>query len=627
MGLREVLKRAFSLFFVCIVALAAACGGSSSSSSTQATAVDCSLTQNQSSSACGPLLVSLTDATGDFVSYVVKVNQVTLVRSDGVTVQALPAPIEMDLAQLVDGNQLLASAYVPSGTYVSMSLTLDYSQADIEAEGSTGELVKLKPVDSSGSALGVTMVQVQLGTGSEIVVQQGVSTLASLDFDLAASNTVNLSATPPTVTVSPILYAAANPADLPTSTAMGKLTAVNIAAASYTIDVQPLFYLGSNTFGSLTVATSSSTAYLINGVASSGSTGLEALAALPLGTPALAYGTFSAPDGTFEAEQVYAGSSVPGATLDAVDGSVLARSGDVLSVRGVVYVQSTGDVLYHSLVTVTLGSKTVVYQAGDPGTALSLNDVSVGQRVALLGTLTNTDPAALALDAGSSNSGYVRLAPSVVSGVLASIGSGLINVNLSDINRHPVSWFDFSGTGATSADDADPANYSVATGSLDLTNLSVGAPVEVTGFVQPFGQAPPDFNAETVGNYTLSNARLMVNWRPNGSANPFSVFTTNQLQINLSDPNIGPVAVLRRGGDITDLTALPTSPLIVPPANGLGSYAIRQNGVVTVYVSFSSFIASLQTRLNGTTLVVGFFATGGYNSGTFTATRLAVQLK
>lgn len=108
---------------------------------------------------------------------------------------------------------------------------------------------------------------------------------------------------------------------------------------------------------------------------------------------------------------------------------------------------------------------------------------------------------------------------------------------------------------------------------------------------------------------------------------PFSVFTTSQLSLDLADPELGPLQVLRRGGEMTDLTALPASPLIVPPANGLGTYAIRQDGVVTVYVSFAAFVTDLKDRLDGTTTLVSFFATGGYSSGTYTATRIAAALK
>lgn len=608
------------------ILLVSACGGSSSSSSTTGS-VDCSLPQNELGPGCGRLALSIADVTGDFASYVVGVNQVTLVRDDGVVVNALAAPAQVDFTQLVDASQLMATAYVPSGTYVSMSLTLDFGSADIEAEGQSGQLVKLSPVDSSGAALGVTTVNVQLGSGNTIVVQHDSSTLASLDFDLDASNSVDLSATPPTVMVSPVLYAAADFTDLPTSTAMGKLVSVDTSTASYVVDVQPLYYTGSHTFGTLAVVASSGTTFDVNGAAYTGAAGIQAMVALAAGTPTLAYGSFSPTDDSFKATEVYAGSSVPGATLDAVKGSVLSRNGNTLTVRGVTYVQSTGAVIYHSLVTVTLGAKTVVYQAGAPGTHLAISAVSVGQRVALLGTLTNTDPAALALDAGSADTGYARLAISEVGGALVSKSSSGVVLNLSEINNHRVSWYNFSGTGATSADDADPTLYQVNTGSLDLSAVVVGSPVEVKGLVQPFGAAPPDFNAATVGNYSLDDARLMVNWRPSGSTAPFSVFTTSQIVINLSDPNLGPLQVLRRGSEMTDLTALPSSPLIVPPANGLGTYAIRQNGVVTVYVSFSAFATDFKARMTGTTRTVGFFATGGYASGTFTATRIAASLK
>ncbi len=596
------------------LALLAACGGGGSSVQPAAN---------------GTLYLSINDATGDFSSYAVTINQITLTRDDGVVVKALAAPVQVDLAQLVNVSELFGSASIPSGTYPTMSIDIDYTNADISAENASGQVVTLVPVTQSGAAAGVQTVTIKFTSGDAIVVRQGTPVLASLDFDLAASNTIDFTASPPTVTVAPFLYAVANPAELPYSQASGTLSAVNVAAATYTIDVVPLFYTGTKDFGSLTVGTGAQTSFSIDGKGYVGSAGIQAMAALTAGAPTLAYGTYSPPDGQFDAEEVLAGSSVPGATSDAVHGAVTARSGNTLTVVGLTYVYSTGEELRHSTVTVSIGTNTLVYKAGDPSAQVGIGAISVGQRVTILGTLTNTDPTALAMDAGAQDAGYVRLAPTNADGEVVAINSSQVTLALSELARHPPSWYDFAGTGSTSTLDADPANYQVNTGAIDLSGLTLGEPAEVDGFVQPFGQAPPDFNATTVGNFSTGGARLMVGWHPNGTAAPFSTEDSNLLVINLADPNIGPIAVLRRGGKPVDLSTLPASPLIVPPTSGTGRYAIRRGGTVTIYVSFSAFAGALQTQLNGSTVMIGFFGTGGYDvqSNTFTATRIGVNLK
>ncbi len=598
------------------LAMLAACGGGSSSSI-------------MPSSTQGTVAFSITDASGDFVSYAVNINQITLTRSDGVVVKALPAPVTVDLAQLVSASQLFGNATLPSGTYTKMSIDIGYGNADIAAENASGQVVSLAPVDSSGAALTTATVTVRLSTTDPIIVQKGVPLLASLDFDLEASNVIDFASSPPTVTVSPFIYVAVNPTDLPYAHASGLLTSVDTTASTYTIDLEPLFYTGTKDFGSMVVGTGSQTFYAVNGATYTGPAGLQAMDALPSGTPTLAYGSYDLGKTMFEADQVYAGSSVPGVNSDSVHGSVIARSGNTLIVLGVTYINATSEQLYHSTVTVNLGTNTTVYVAGDPVTAATLAAISVGSRVTVLGTLTDTTPASLTMDAGAQDTGYVRVGPSQISGTVSTINSGQVNLALAEVNHHPVGWFNFAGTGSTSTLDADPANYEVATGTLDLSGLTLGAATEVDGFVQPFGQAPPDFNAATLGDFATANTRLMVGWRPNGATAPFSVENSTQLVIDLTNANIGPFAVIRQGGVVTDLTSLPASPAIEPDSSGNGLFAIRKSGTVTIYVSFANFVTALQGQLNGSTVMIGLFARGGYDSGsnTFTVQRMAVNLR
>ncbi|HLN48901.1 MAG TPA: hypothetical protein VK251_05285, partial [Steroidobacteraceae bacterium] len=55
----------------------------------------------QSCSNCGTAVLSLTDAPGDFLSYIVNVASLQLTRSDGTVVQTVPATTQVDFAQLV----------------------------------------------------------------------------------------------------------------------------------------------------------------------------------------------------------------------------------------------------------------------------------------------------------------------------------------------------------------------------------------------------------------------------------------------------------------------------------------------------------------------------------------------
>src|SRR4029453_17741792 len=87
-------------------------------------------------------------------------------------------------------------------------------------------------------------------------------------------------------------------------------------------------------FGQVTVHTDANTTFEVNGTSYTGSAGLDALISAGPGTATAAFGTLTSATREFDAKMVLAGTSVPGAGMDTVIGDVIARSGDVLTVRG-----------------------------------------------------------------------------------------------------------------------------------------------------------------------------------------------------------------------------------------------------------------------------------------------------
>jgi hypothetical protein len=63
---------------------------------------------------CGALLVSLTDADGDFLSYSVDVVSLSLTRANGTVVRALPLRQRVDFAELVDLAEFVTAATIPN---------------------------------------------------------------------------------------------------------------------------------------------------------------------------------------------------------------------------------------------------------------------------------------------------------------------------------------------------------------------------------------------------------------------------------------------------------------------------------------------------------------------------------
>ena len=76
------------------------------------------------------LTVSITDAASDDVeSFTVQVTSIDLRKLGGTTVSVVSTPTTVDLATLSDTSQILHAGTVPAGTYVSATITLDFTNS------------------------------------------------------------------------------------------------------------------------------------------------------------------------------------------------------------------------------------------------------------------------------------------------------------------------------------------------------------------------------------------------------------------------------------------------------------------------------------------------------------------
>lgn len=605
--------RIAGLATICLLLLSA-CG---QGSIVAGTATDCANPSASDQSAC--LYTSLTDADGQFDAYVVTVDSLTLTRLDGTVVNVLPNSTRVDFSQYTDLAEFLSLQSVPPGTYIKGSMVLDYSNADIEVDVN-GVATPANVVDTSGNPVTTLTVGVDLINSGGLVLKPGVPALFGLDFDLSASNLVDTSSATPTVTVSPVLYASINADSGKTQQVRGPLASVDAANSVFTLGLRP-FFNRSGSFGSPAIHVTAMTTFLINAQTYTGAAGLAALDAAGTTTAVLARGSFDFNSRQFVATEVDAGSSVAGGTLDAVRGVVTAVSGSTLTVRGATLIRSQQSAVFADTVTVTDGAGTTVRQRGSASTNLTTADISVGQHVLFMGTLTNTGASSLALDV---TSGYAILLNTHLGATVSSTGSGSLTVNLQSIQGRPVSLFNFNGT------SSNPTAYSVSTGSLSLSGVNSGDPVGLSGFVTPFGSAPPDFKADAIADYQNADAHLVVGYVVNGgSTSPFaSLDATAGIVIDMSNSAIGFAHYVRRGPVITTLTSA-LDPTVKPDGN-LGLYAIKHaDGSLQLFITFSGFVSALQTDLNGSNRVEGVFAIGAYDqsTGIMSANRIAVVFR
>jgi hypothetical protein len=632
---------------------------------------------------------TVTDEPGDFAAYIVTIDSVVLTGKLNGAVTVVDIPEVVDFSKLTNIAELWASASIPNDTYTQATITLDYTAATI-AVVVNGAPQQATVVDSTGAAPTTITVTVNL---DPINLAYSIPTYATtaairlaLDFDLAASNTVNLATSPATVTVNPYFTIATSASDQKPIRVRGPLVNTSLNEETYSVYVRP-FFDEVNTAGTLTLFNSTTTAdayspgcpqtsavYTINGTAYVGNAAITQLSETSAGsTMTAAYTTYvptvtpSATAALFCTQYMIGGSTLEDFYTDGLEGDVIARNGNTLTVRGPtlnptdVSATTGTDVVdfYTADAQVIIGTGTLVTQddsANDTG--LSYKSVSVGQHIIARGiySLVNNVVTVDSTGTSSTNTGSIRLQSTQMFGSLLSTAAGTLEMNLTSINQYPASVYNFAGTGTSAAADAVPASYLVNTASLAVpTDLAVGGPVWVDGIVGPYGSAPPDFNALDVEDEVGEPATLLVTYTPStlNNAAAFATLTGAGLSLNLGD-NLLVSAQIRIGAEIIDLTTLPATPLIVPqlvpppplpvtvptlnlplsaaPAAFLPlfSYGSSANGIYC-FNKFSQFVSLLQSGFNNVATPASMSAIdarGTYNraTNTFTATALNVVL-
>jgi len=589
-----------------------------------------------------PVVTVNAQAAQAFSTYVVGISLYSLTRTDGYISYPAGYTAEefADLTQRVDLTELLNAVGIPTGTYTTLVIGVDYSVPIVYLNGeSTAATVE----NTAGTAdPGIIYVTVKLDPSHPLVVNENQSTPLALDFNLAASNQVDTSTN--VVTVRPFVEATTPSNDTEPVRARGLIVVANPSQNNFIEDIRPFEDNVYSTVGALTVNTTSSTYFNIDGTVIMGAAGLTQLTKLASNTPIEAYGSL---DGTpagssatitpsFTATQVYAGTVVSNGEYEHVRGVVSAISGDTLSVIGATYLYYEGYCesnlcfTYYPTATIDLSSSTVITQDNIDVAASSLSpqSISVGSQIDAIGVGSVSSANALTLDA---TSGLVRLQSTPIWGALTAGTSSSATLNLISIGNTDFaatsSNFNFAGTGSSTANIAVAADYEVnttgATTGADQSATTAGSLLRVDGFPTPFGTAPPDFNATDVIPGTSAPADLIVDWNNgSGTTAPFTSYDTGSLTLNLSDTDIAEVLT---GPHPTQLAGTPAITI-----SGATQFAIgNSTDGVSMFSTSTGFVSDLGTSLNGSTSVFRVVAVGSFDSATntFTASRLEVALE
>jgi hypothetical protein len=565
------------------------------------------------------LYISLTDAEGDFTQYKVDVTELKLYRANGSIIETMPATTTLDFAQYVDVTEFLTTTTVPLGNYKQVEVTLDFSNAEISVENADGNSVPATAVDENNDPLGVVTITTTINGNSGFTISRGKPSSLSIDFNLEASNEVVMATdgSSATVTVNPVLVADTEMDDNKTRRLRGLLNSVDEAAASFIVDIRP-FRIRHNTHGEMTVLTDSNTVYEIDGTSYDAITGLSALALLDTNTPIIVLGNFNMALKTYTAVEVYAGTSVPWDSQDVLKGSVIARSGNTLTVLGATVEHADGHFVFNDEVTVEIDDTTAVTRQGSDST-FSIDDLSVGQRVVILGDVSSDNTT---MDA--TTDGLVRMRYSDIAGSVVAISP--LEVNLQTYNQRNISQFDFTGTGVDAANDADPAQYQINSGTLSLDGMQINDPVKLRGFPTPFGTAPEDFTAITLALLADVHSKIIVNYPAQGADDAITTLDENGLLLSIDSAN--QTQYLVQAGIFTDLSSLSSIPLIIPN-DGAALYVLQQHRRTEVFNQWQNFQDALSSALSNGDMVKYIHCDGEYDASaaTLLAQRLVVRIK
>lgn len=549
------------------------------------------------------LSVSLTDAEGDFNHYTVDVVSLTLHKANGAVVETLPNTVRLDFSQYIEVTEFLSTATVPVGTYKQAQITLDYSGAEITVEDLSGNSIPAQALDEHGNPLTTTTVDVMFNAHSGFTITPGKPAALTLDFDLEASNEVTINGNSATLTVNPVLLANTSIEEDKARRLRGLLGRVHVDAESFDVFIRP-FRVRDRDHGKITAHTDAQTVFEIDGVAYRQREGLRVLAQQSGLTPIVALGTFNFRQHRFLAHQVYAGSSVPWGERDALKGSVVARSGNTLSVIGATVEFDDGHFSFNDAITVLVDANTTVTKQGDPGNQHRIDDISVGQKVTVLGVLSD-DGSTM----NATGEGLVRMRYSHVDGLVDQVSP--LQVDLQHINRRLVARYNFAGTGSTEINDADPEHYQIDSGLSSLNSLGENEPVRVTGFPTPFGTAPLDFEAKTIIDLSELPTKMLMSYGAAGSET--AVVSLDESGMLLDLVSASGRHHLKTAGVVTDIATLPEVPFIQPRGD-LGLYAISLGRRVHVYLNWNVYQAALNQLLLDGYKVVFVIAKGRYDA-------------
>lgn len=559
---------------------------------------------NGSGATTGPVTVAITDAaSNDIAVFEVDVTALQFKRASGATVSVLSAPLRVDLASLTDTSSLLWSSRLPIGAYTGATVTLDLTSARCLLVGQTTSATIR---DANGVVLTGPLV-VPLELSSPFVSAGNAHRLLELDLDLDQSFVVDTVGN--SVALEPSFQLRVDTTDPREIVTVGTLNSVNTANSSFVGDVRAV---GGAIVSSIVFQASGATVFQIDGVTSTGTAGITALAALPVDTSIQCYGSVAGTSGRLNVRYVEAGIGTYNGGTDIVEGHIVGRTGGagsdaMLEVFG--YSSNAAHTTFQYgttfLVNTSFANTKVVRRGWAAG--FDVDELNVGQLVRVFGTLSATTMTA------NTTTSVIRQQPTRVFGAAAGAPVGTtLALDVARVDLLPETAFDWADGGFT---PVDPNAFVANVGALGV-GLGINSTSAVTaiGYFSGIGDAGSDFTATTLVNQSNAPSLMFVR---NRLGTGFTVLTTAnavQIQLNVSGvAALGEVAVVDSGfsGSIP-LPPGPTPTITHPAVNGFYSLRDRTSQTVRTFTRFSDFSSALASDIALGATLVQLGAVGDY---------------
>jgi len=606
-----------------MTSLLAACG-SSDSGNTEESAVQAEQVSNEQTNndaatldGEGTLLLAITDAEEDFVSYTINVNSIMLTKENGDQVEVHSDATQVDFVEYQELSELFSVVRVPVGRYESITMELDYSEAYILVQDENGNTYEAQAVDSEENILTSYTVQFDLSEEQTLEVKGKRTSHLTLDLDLSSSNTI-LSFEPAVVQVEPFVIGTVSLDEEREHRLRGTVASADTEAQTLTLNVKPMRKRGGD-FGELLVNFDDESVIEIDGEPLELAAALTNLSNQGGDFPVVVFGSVTTDEATgemtFTADQLLAGSSVPWSGKDLFKGIVTQLQDGVPYISGLT-IDTEVKERQHVADLMFVVAEDTEY-ANRTSDVMDASYLVPGQKVETMGQYNGEEVSSF--DATGET---VRILLSTVMGQVETIhDNGLVTIDVERFNKRPGKMV------KKHASELELESIVADISALSQISVASGDWVKVIGYFNPVMESEDltaDFAAKSVTKYQVSESELKYggHWGREGTT-PVVSDDTSKLTVDLVS---GRHKMNFRFNPVNMLPEVES--LVFSSAAETGHFALRQKGSEAQFFdTFTELLTVLGAAMESDS-VQGIQAKGAFNddSSEFVITDMVVKL-